>query len=224
MSTSPRSYHHGNLKDALIVAAAELIDSHGTTEFSITDAANRAGVSNAAPYRHYKDKQDLLEHVRELAFLGLYEALDKASRENSERPGPADQIIAIGLAYLAYARDKERFFSLMWEQAPPNTDQETKMSGFYVLADAVSTYLSKNLPEAVPEYKKKGDQPEQEVLYEVSSLRIATQLWALAHGLATLEQHNLLARFDTAAKGADLLTRSSVALLQAALREGSQAP
>jgi len=214
MSTSPRSYHHGNLKDALIVAAAELIDSHGTTEFSITDAANRAGVSNAAPYRHYKDKQDLLEHVRELAFLGLYEALDKASRENSERPGPADQIIAIGLAYLAYARDKESFFSLMWEQAPPNTDQATKMSGFFVLANAVSIYLSNNASGARQEYNVPAGEAAQETTADPLSLRIATQLWALAHGLATLEQHNLLARFDTSANADSLLSTSCHSLLK----------
>jgi AcrR family transcriptional regulator len=214
MSTSPRSYHHGNLKDALIVAAAELIDSHGTTEFSITDAANRAGVSSAAPYRHYKDKQDLLEHVRELAFLGLYEAVDQASRENSERPGAADQIIAIGLAYLAYARDKKPFFSLMWEQAPPDTDPATKMSGFFVLVEAVSIYLSNNSCWARRETNAPADVAMQETTAGALSLRIATQLWALVHGLATLEQHNLLARFDTSASADSLLPTSCHSLLK----------
>ena len=214
MSASPRSYHHGNLKDALIVAAAELIDSHGTTEFSITDAANRAGVSNAAPYRHYKDKQDLLEHVRELAFLGLYEALDQASHENSERHGAADQIIAIGLAYLSYARDKKRFFSLMWEHAPPDTDSATKMSGFFVLVDAVSAYLSNNLLEASHKSNECAHQAARQPPSEALSLRIATQLWALVHGLATLEQHNLLTRFDTAANADTLLSTSCHSLLK----------
>ena len=56
-----KPYHHGNLRDALILAAAELIKEQASVEFAMVDAARRAGVSSAAPYRHFKDRDALLE-------------------------------------------------------------------------------------------------------------------------------------------------------------------
>ena len=64
MSACSRPYHHGNLRNALIIAAAELIERDGTLDFSIAEAAARVGVSAAAPYRHFADKEDLLAAVR----------------------------------------------------------------------------------------------------------------------------------------------------------------
>ena len=58
MSQANSGYHHGDLRDALILAAAALIEEQGSLSFSITDAAKRAGVSSAAPYRHFHDKND----------------------------------------------------------------------------------------------------------------------------------------------------------------------
>jgi AcrR family transcriptional regulator len=68
LNARTRSYHHGDLHNALIIAAAELIESQQSLHFSMSDAAKRAGVSSAAPYRHFKDKDALLEAVRDLAF------------------------------------------------------------------------------------------------------------------------------------------------------------
>ena len=71
MSASALPYHHGNLRNALIIAAAELIERDGTLDFAISEAAAMVGVSAAAPYRHFADKEDLLGAVRHLAFMGL---------------------------------------------------------------------------------------------------------------------------------------------------------
>ena len=71
MSAARASYHHGNLRNALIIAAAELIERDNTLDFSIAEAAERVGVSAAAPYRHFADKENLLAAVRDLAFVGL---------------------------------------------------------------------------------------------------------------------------------------------------------
>ena len=75
MNNSNNGYHHGHLRDSLILAAAALIEEQGSLSFSITDAAKRAGVSSAAPYRHFQDKNDLLDNVRDLAFMGLHLSL-----------------------------------------------------------------------------------------------------------------------------------------------------
>ena len=59
----PRSYHHGNLKEVLLEAARKLIEEHGAFGFSLTEAARLAGVSPAAPYRHFRDRDALLAEV-----------------------------------------------------------------------------------------------------------------------------------------------------------------
>ena len=109
MSQARCKYHHGDLRNALIVAAAELIERNGSLDFSMAEAAASAGVSAAAPYRHFADKEELLRAVRELAILGLgYVAADTAAKHPA---GSIDSILAMGHTYLGYARAKRAFFS-----------------------------------------------------------------------------------------------------------------
>ena len=58
-----RGYHHGNLREALIGAAVELIAQHGPAGFTVAEAARLAGVSPGAPYRHFRDAEALLAEV-----------------------------------------------------------------------------------------------------------------------------------------------------------------
>jgi len=108
MSKTRCSYHHGDLRNALIVAAAELIERDGTLDFTMAEAAARAGVSAAAPYRHFTDKEELLRGVRELAILGLGYAADETASAHPH--GSIEGILAGGHMYLAYAREKHAFF------------------------------------------------------------------------------------------------------------------
>ncbi len=127
MSASSLPYHHGNLRNALIIAAAELIERDGTLDFSISEAAAMVGVSAAAPYRHFADKEDLLGAVRHLAFCRL---VTVATQTAEQHP--------VGLyrghswpwaaCYLKYAREKRVFFSLMWE-ARADIDERREKSG-----------------------------------------------------------------------------------------------
>src|ERR1700744_2064173 len=73
------SYHHGDLKRALTSAALSLVAERGPKGFSLTEAARRAGVSAAAPYRHFTDKAHLLATVAEQGFLDLPVALAAAT-------------------------------------------------------------------------------------------------------------------------------------------------
>ena len=139
MSKPRCSYHHGDLRNALIIAAAELIERDGTLEFSMAEAAARAGVSAAAPYRHFCDKEELLRAVRELAILGLGYA---ASETVSKYPeGSLEGILAMGHMYLGYARDKRAFFSLMWEDRGDMEARREKVAeehgGFMLLVHLV---------------------------------------------------------------------------------------
>ena len=81
-----RGYHHGNLREALIRAALNLIAEKGPAGFTFADAARSAGVSSAAPYRHFRDRQALLADVARRGFELFEERLSRAWSEG--RPDP----------------------------------------------------------------------------------------------------------------------------------------
>ncbi len=191
-------YHHGNLRNALIVAAAELIEERGSNDFSMIDASRRAGVSSAAPYRHFKDRDALLEAVCLVAFMALSDAIDAASQPF--KPGTPEHIIALGKAYITFVTSHPAFYNLMWGdrgiQAIDSGSAELKSSGFYTLVDSVQELCG-------------GD--------EGDALSLATRLWALVHGLSSLALNQHLEKM---VPGADVyaLLESSTHMFLAALQ------
>src|SRR4029079_661836 len=97
-----RGYHHGNLREALIRAALELIAEKGPAGFTFADAARWAGVSSAAPYRHFRDREALLADVSRRGFELFESALGQAW--NDGRPDPYRAFENVGRAYLHFAR------------------------------------------------------------------------------------------------------------------------
>lgn len=184
-ATGPQSYHHGDLRNALIVAAAELIEESGSIDFAMIDAARRAGVSSAAPYRHFKSKDALLEAVAHLAFYGLTEA-SRLAIEGCE-PGSEEAIISLGEQYIGYITARPQFYDLMWgdhsQRALDSGAIELKSSGFYIVVDQVEAWC------------------EAQGLDKLDPQDIATKLWALVHGLASLALNGHIARFN---EGVDL--------------------
>ena len=189
MSKTRCNYHHGDLRNALITAAAELIERDNTLDFSMAEAAAKAGVSAAAPYRHFANREELLRAVRDLAFLGL----DQAAMETlqAHEKGSLDSILALGHTYLAFAREKAAFFSLMWEDrgdsAERHLEAQSKYGGFRVLVAMVQTFC-----------EKQGSR-------DVDALYFATQMWSMAHGIATLEANQMLDLFDSSIQPEHLL-------------------
>src|SRR5215472_4554343 len=100
--TKPRrdSYHHGDLKRALTSAALSLVAEKGPKGFTLTEAARRAGVSAAAPYRHFTDKAELLATVAEQGFRDLHADLVAAGKG---APEPKARVIDLGRAYVRWA-------------------------------------------------------------------------------------------------------------------------
>src|SRR4029078_6676905 len=95
---SPRGYHHGNLKEALTRAALELIAQKGPAGFTFAEAARWAGVSPAAPYRHFRDRDELIADVARRGFE-LFEAALAKSWDDG-RPNPFTAFDRLGKAYL----------------------------------------------------------------------------------------------------------------------------
>ncbi len=201
MTQARCNYHHGDLSNALITAAAELIERDGTLDFTMAEAAAKAGVSAAAPYRHFASKEELLRAVRDLAFLGL----DHAAMETLEahEAGSLEGILALGHTYLAFAREKRAFFSLMWEDrgdsAERRLEAQSKYGGFGVLVTMVQTFCEK---------QGSGD---------VDALYFATQIWSLAHGIATLEANQMLDLFDASIQPEHLLDDGARTMLAGVL-------
>src|SRR5271163_3368051 len=99
-----RGYHHGNLREALIDATLELISAKGPAGFTIAEAARLAGVSPAAPYRHFRDAESLLAEVATLGFDAFRDSLAAALARHPADPARAAE--AIGRAYLGFAREE----------------------------------------------------------------------------------------------------------------------
>src|SRR3954471_18285755 len=108
-----RGYHHGNLREALIRAALELIAQKGPAGFTFADAARWAGVSPAAPYRHFRDRDELMSDVARRGFDLFAEALKRAWGEG--RPDPATAFDRLGKAYLEFARNEPAYYAAMFE-------------------------------------------------------------------------------------------------------------
>jgi len=107
-----RTYHHGNLRAALVEAAAGLLATSGPLGVTLRGAARRAGVSQTAPYRHFADKDALLAAVAEGGFRALAEATSGA--DQAERSGPIRKLEAIAVAYVRFAVDSPSRYRLMF--------------------------------------------------------------------------------------------------------------
>lgn len=170
------NYHHGDLRNTLIVAAAELIEERNSSDFTIIEAARRAGVSSGAPYRHFKDKEALLLSVAELGFLGLRDAI--ADAISGIQKGTIERIIAAGHAYMRYIIDKQAFYDLMWGE---------------LLVDAMASAGTRP-PSAFETLVVLVDDWLNAESIEQDSRMLSVQLVATAHGLVSLQLSQRLSR------------------------------
>jgi AcrR family transcriptional regulator len=165
------AYHHGNLREALIEAALRLIAEKGPAGFTFADAARAAGVSAAAPYRHYRDRDALMAEVARRGFEAFAEKLERAW--NDGKPDPRRAFEALGRAYLAFAREQPSYYVAMFEsQLPPDLDPELQRAG-----DAAFAVLRRAAEAVCATLPEKGRPP---------AAMVGLHVWSLAHGIASL--------------------------------------
>jgi len=139
-SPEKHPYHHGDLRAALIAAALQLIERHGVKGFTLKDAARIAGVSVAAPYRHFADREALLEAIQQEGFATFNAALASAGKDAET---PRAHLIELGIAYLRFALQHPVHFRVMFSMAgdpkpksPP--DPHADPDGYALLVAAVA--------------------------------------------------------------------------------------
>ncbi len=107
-----RSYHHGDLRAQLIAAVRDLVETHGPEGFSVAEAARRAGVSSAAPYKHFRDRPELLRAVAAEGMDRLRDAMEAGLAQHPA--GSLQSVAAIGQAYVDFARGGPGVFRLVF--------------------------------------------------------------------------------------------------------------
>lgn len=194
-----RGYHHGNLREALIHAALELISHKGPAGVTFAEAARHAGVSPAAPYRHYRDRDALMADVARRGFERFAAALEQAWDEG--RPTPSVALERLGRAYLEFARTEPAYFSAMFESGldPKNFPAllDAGDAAFAVLRRACEVLVA-TLP----------------VDRRPPPLMVALHVWSLAHGIASLFGRGDAARRPIPMPTEELLEAAMLVYLQ----------
>lgn len=164
--TGKAGYHHGDLRQQLVTATRELVEEKGPEGFSVSEACRRAGVSTAAPYRHFSDKTDMLAAVILEGMTEMTTALHAAATPFAH--GSVEGIIASGVAYVAFAEAHPGVFRVMFSEDYKRDDLEEAGQECYAgLLLQVAAYLGK-----------------AEVDEDV--LKASFPLWTFVHGMSFL--------------------------------------
>ena len=196
-----RGYHHGRLKDALLEAARALIAEHGPAGFTLAEAAKRVGVTGAAPYRHFADRNELIVELARRGFELFGERLMGAWDDG--RPDARTALKRMGRAYLAFAAAEPGLYTAMFNEAKRLQQP---------IANVVASKAFDGLGRAAAAVLAGANVNPADVR------KLAYELWALAHGTAMLA----LAGHLDPAHGDDpavILDRGAEALIDGALKK-----
>ncbi len=178
-----RTYHHPDLKRALMEAAEAELKEHGAADLSLRRIAARAGASHAAPYRHFKDKDEIVSALV-WETQGDFTRVLRTAREGGATA--KEKLIGIGEAYLRFARENPERLSLMFSEAA---------------MPAMDRYHPKLTPENLERYNSFGQleatvrecQAEGILDPKGDSGALSILVWSVVHGLAMIEREGFVA-------------------------------
>jgi AcrR family transcriptional regulator len=181
-----RPYHHGDLRNALLESARAILEREGLESLSLRAVARGAGVSHAAPYRHFPNHESLLVELATEGFVELRAEIVAAAA----MPGhESDRIAKIGAAYMRFVAKKPALASLMFGPQLPNRDKFPQLGE---AADAISNEIGAALHDQT----------------------LGLAVWASVHGLAMLILRNVIdlgqrkAGLDVLPSRAEIVLRS----------------
>ena len=184
---SEKRYHHGDLRNALLDAARALLEEGPLTDLSLRAVARRAGVSHAAPYRHFPNHESLLV---ELALEGFAELrTEVVAAASGQGAAESDRIAKIGAAYMRFVAKRPALARLMFGPQLPNRDQFAQLGE---AADSIGGEIGAALHDPA----------------------LGLAVWAAVHGLAMLILENVIdlgqrrSGLDVLPSRAEILLRS----------------
>ncbi len=163
------SYHHGDLREALIRSALDLIAARGPAALAFAEIARAVGVSPAAPYRHFRDRNALIAEIARRGFERF--AVELEAGWNSGRPDPLRAMEACGRAYLGFARREPAWYAAMFSPGFP-LDEDP---GLLLASERAFAVIRRAAELAC------GGHPGRP-----PPLMVALHVWSLAHGIASL--------------------------------------
>ncbi|WP_257446938.1 TetR/AcrR family transcriptional regulator [Archangium lipolyticum] len=190
-------YHHGDLRRALLDASLALISEEGFGALSLREVARRAGVTHAAPYRHFPDKEALLVAVAEEGFRAMTARMkERMGREST----PEGRLLACGVAYVLFAMEHPAHFRVMFgphfTHPPELSSADGDVDSFGLLVGALS------------EAQRAG------MVREGDNQLFALSCWSMVHGLASLLVDKLLDRSGVTTRDkAEALAEQTVGVL-----------
>jgi len=194
-----RGYHHGNLAEALVKAALDLIAEYGPAGFTFAEVTRSVGVSPAAPYRHYRDRDALMADIARRGFELFAADLERAW--DNGRPDPMTAFKQVGQAYLAFARREPAYYAAMFEaRLPPDMSREL------VQATDQAFAVLRRASEALIAEMPQGKRPP--------ALMMSLHVWALSHGIASLFARGDEARRKVPMSPEDLLEAGVLVYLE----------
>jgi AcrR family transcriptional regulator len=173
-----RGYHHGNLKEAIIEAARRFIAERGLGGFTLVDAARWVGVTPAALYRHFRGRNALLGEVAARGFLLFADRLRRAMQGGGT---PIERFTRMGEAYLAFAEEEPGYYTAMFSPRGSEADDYTPLALLTGPKPAEAQaqafdLLIEALTQAFPQGRD-----------QIDMRLVALEIWALSHGIATLD-------------------------------------
>ncbi len=194
----PKPYHHGDLRNSLIQAGLELLAEGGMQELDLRKVARQAGVSHAAPYRHFADKQALIAAINEEGFHLLAERIRSTLREVSDEP--VEQLLGVALTYVRFAKENPWLMREMFSGI--TIERET----FESLHTA-----SKSVYRLYAEVIRRGQ--ERGKIVDGDPTALAGVLWSVLHGLAMLIIENQMRPYADGPEGTERVTRYTIEVL-----------
>jgi AcrR family transcriptional regulator len=194
-ATEDKPYHHGDLRNALIASGLAILKEQGLDGLNLREVARHAGVSHAAPYRHFADKGALIAAIAADGFRQLELAMRKALglSETSTR----DRLIALGQAYVRFAQRHPDHFRLMFSAlSGPEKD-----SALFIQAKSSFLVLAQVVAEGQANGELKSGDP----------LHFSQAIWAGVHGLAELILGGQIKPAESKARDVEDLARRHVA-------------
>ena len=165
------SYHHGNLRQALVDATLELITERGPQGFTLAEAARTAGVSAAAPYRHFKGRDELICEVARQGYILFGDLLEHSY--NGGKPTALAAFSKVGRAYLAFAKRYPGYYIAMFESGVSLTGS-SELALVSERAMGVMTQAAEDLMAHLPIDKRPP------------AVMVSHHIWAMSHGVVEL--------------------------------------